>query len=144
MNPYTFRPYTKEDVNFIQSSWGHSYYKGSDFSDYMSPTTFHYHHRPIRERILSKDNVAIIVCVANTNENQIIGWICVETLHDTKQLIVHYVYVKELYKGEGIANDLFNRAVTSRPVFVSHLTDKALRILSKKSRDDFYYAPHLI
>lgn len=110
----------------------------------MSPDTFHFYHRPIRDRILEKENVAIIVCSATSDPDQIIGWILVETLHATDKLIVHYVYVKQLYKCEKIASELFGRAVKSRPVFFSHLTDKALRILSKKSKGDFYYAPHLI
>lgn len=144
MSAYIFRPYIAKDLNFIRDSWGKSYYKGGDFSKHLSPEAFHRHHRPIRDGILGRPNLAIIVCASREDNDQLIGWIAVEVLHGTLQLIVHYVYVKQLYKGERIASELFERAVKTRPIFFSHMTDKALRILAKKSKDDFYYAPHLI
>jgi hypothetical protein len=110
----------------------------------MSPETFHHYHRPIRDRILSQPSTAIIVCCSKLEESQIIGWIAVEKLYESDSFIVHYLYVKQLYKNHGIARDLFNRAVVTRPVFFSHLTDKASKILRKLGDETMHYIPHLI
>ena len=140
---FTYRPYEPQDVNFIQSSWGSSYYKGGEFHKWLTPDTFHNYHRPIREKILSQPTLAIIVCCSSEDKNQIIGWIAVEPLYMTDKFIVHYVYVKQLYKGEGIAKDLFHRSVPHKPIYFSHMTDKAWKILAKHE-GDYFYSPHLI
>lgn len=139
---FIFRPYEPQDLNFIQSSWGSSYYKGSDFHHSMSPETFHNYHRPIRERILSQPTLAIIICSSKEDPSQIIGWIAVEPLFKRESMIIHYIYVKQLYKDEGIATELFGKVIHTRPVFMSHMTDKAWRIVAEKK--DFIYCPHLI
>lgn len=141
---FDYRPYTTDDLNFIQSSWGSSYYKGQEFHLWMSPQTFHHYHRPIRDQILSRPTLAIIICCSKLDPDQIIGWIAVEAIPDVEQMIVHYLYVKKIYKGEGIAQDLFNRAVITRPVFFSHMTDRGNKILLKKGNGDYLYVPHLI
>lgn len=142
---YHFRPYVKDDINFIQNSWGHSYYKGSDYRDYVTPAVFHWYHRPIRERILNRPNAAVIVCAANEDPSLILGWIAVETPEKTQGMILHYLYVKAAFKGEKIGRELYKRAVVRSPVYISHMTNYGERIAKKKLRGEaVLYAPHLI
>lgn len=138
---YTLRPYKESDLNLIQNSWGASYYKGSDYTDFISPKEFNKQHRPIREEILKRPNIAIIIACNKLDENQILGWILVEK-PESKGLIFHYLYVKEAFKGEGVSRELLKKALPEKPIQVSHMTDKARKIIRKKNQffKDYYYA----
>lgn len=157
---YTFRPYVQDDVNFIQSSWGHSYYSGSSYKDLLAPKEFHERHRPIRDRILARPNVAIIVCVSKEYPDTILGWILVEKPpappDGFRGIFLHYLYVKEAFKKEHIATELIDLVATpSKLVLYTHITEQAGRIMgelrmkdkasNRKDRfEHFYYEPHLI
>lgn len=144
---YKFRPYRQLDIPLIQNSWSQSYYKGADFQKYLSPREFNSHHRPIREAILNKPSMAIIVAHAPDDEDLILGWVLVERPYKAKGLYLHYIYVKEAFKGLDIGLDLLEKAIpqSESPVMVTHMTDKARKILKKKQSDkafkDFVYAP---
>lgn len=142
---YTFRPYRETDVNFILNSWGSSYYKGANYHYALNPDEFHHFHRPIRERLLYSPNIAIIVCCAADAEDLILGWVLVEK-SKPRGLIVHYIYVKEAFKGHGIAKELIERALPDRPVFMTHMTDKARKLMrfDFDKYKEFFYTPHLI
>ncbi len=145
-NPFIYRSYKQEDLNFIQSSWGHSYYSGAGYKQFLAPEEFHYHHRPIREKILKSPNVAIIVCAAEFDPETILGWICVEQPRKTNAMILHYIYVKAAFKHEGIAKELIKRAINRDLVFMTHMTEKAARIIRKRpaTYENYYMIPHLI
>lgn len=88
--------------------------------------------------------MAAIVCASNNDPTLILGWIVVETPYEERGLILHYIYVKEAFKREGIGTELFNRAIVSKPVLFTHLTEKASKILIHKNKDKMRYIPHLI
>ncbi len=144
---YFFRPYTKDDIPFIQNSWGNSYYKGALYCDFMSPKEFHFHHRPIRERFFEKPTAAVIVCVATNDTNLIIGWAAVEKPLKTNAMILHYVYVKEAFKKEGISTELLSMSLGKVDlVFLTHVTERAAKIMNRRSHKftNFWFTPHLI
>lgn len=140
---FLFRPYEAQDLNFIRSSWGYSFYDENKTFKSMSPELFHHYHRPIRDRILSQPTLAIIVCCSEKDPDQIIGWIAVEQMPEGETQILHYVYVKALYQKEGVAKELFKRAVLKLPVYYTHLTDSVWPYVMKRPQD-FKYIPHLI
>lgn len=150
MSAYTFRPYVPEDLNFIRSSWGTSYLTGCEEEVFLTPKFFHAYHRPIRDRILERETIAIIVCSATDAPEQLIGWILVEKPVDAiKSLIVHYIYVKEIYKREGIATELLSRVTDGERILFTHMTERAQKILDNKIENDtldfhYLYRPHLI
>ncbi len=143
---YSFRSYKESDLNFIMSSWGHSYYKGYTYQYMLSPKDFHLFHRPLRENIIKRPTVATIICSAEIDPDLIIGWIMVEKPENYPGIIIHYVYVKEAFKGRGIASELYKSVVPLiGPVFHSHTTERAERII--KSHDKYKrlgYAPHCL
>lgn len=143
---YSFRPYKESDLNFIMSSWGHSYYKGYTYQFMLSPKDFHLFHRPIRENIMKRPTVATIVCVAKIDPDLIIGWVAVEKPVDYAGIIIHYLYVKEAFKGRGIASELYKSICPSvGPVFHSHITERADRIIQGHERfKRCAYVPHCI
>lgn len=126
----TFRSYNDDDIPFIMDSWGSSYLKGCAAHKYISPDDFHAFHRPIRERFFAKPNTCVIVCSPSDDPWLIIGWVAVEKI--TSGLVLQYLYVKSAFKTQGIAAQLIKRAIPTAPVFYSHLTDRAARIMSKK------------
>ena len=150
LKPYTFRSYELTDIPFIQSSWGNSYYEGVNGHKLLEGQDFHKHHRPIREAILNKPNIAIIVCASTEDPDLIIGYIIVEKPESSDYSVLHYVYVKQAFKRQGIARELFKRSITKKPVMYTHETITAGRVFTKfkvKNReclDRYFHAPHLL
>lgn len=141
---FNFRPFNEEDLAFLHDSWGSSYFKGTSARKYLSSSEFHAFHRPIRERFFGKPNTTVIVCAAADDPWHIIAWVAVELI--PSGLVLHYLYVKSMYKGLGIARELLKRALPSSPVFYTHLTDRAAKILAKKPGEfgGFVHMPHLV
>lgn len=140
----TFRPHNEDDFAFLHSSWAESYYAGSQAKQTLSPEEFHSFHRPIRERFFQKPTATVIVCSPEDDPWLITGWIGVEVIPSA--IIIQYLYVKDAFKRRGIATDLIKRAVPSRPVIFTHLTERAARILAKNQQlfHDFRHIPHLV
>lgn len=147
---YRFRPYQPDDVAFIQSSWGHSYYEGGAGHQQLTPQDFHSYHRPIREKALNNPNVAAIVCVTRDAPETILGWILVEKPNQSPYIMLHYLYVKAAVQREGIGSELMKMALPIRPVLYTHSTIKARRIVKenwkaqKNTYDRFHFTPHFV
>lgn len=146
---YIFRPYKLDDIPFIQSSWGNSYFKGSNASKLgLNPEDFHSFHRPIRERFLQRPTAAIIVCESKTEPLTILGWIAVERLKWSQvNTILHYIYIKQAVKSEKIATELLHSVIIDpfkNTILYTHKTEKAERILKKEHYRNFWFTPHLI
>lgn len=142
---YTLRPYRASDSNFIQNSWGASYYKGAEFVTFLSPREFNAQHRLVREEILKSPHTVIIVACGKEDEDLILGWILMQKPKG-KGVILHYLYVKEAFKGEGVSEELLKLARLQKPVLVTHMTDRARKIIMKKYEhfEDFTYAEDTI
>lgn len=149
-SPYTFRPYTLDDIPFIHSSWGDSYYGNNGGYQQLTFEEFQdRYHRPIRNRILDSKDTAIIVACAKDLPEHILGYIVLEDLADTPFHILHYVYVKQAFKGQRIATELMDRVLHKRPVLFTHQTQISKRIITNNWRagkgyfERFIYTPHL-
>lgn len=140
---FTFRPYTQDDIPFIGSSWASSYHRGNIAHKRLTPEDFHAFHRPIRERFFGRPSTAVIVCTPSDDPWLILGWVAVEQV--STGLILQYLYVKAAFKGQGIAAELIRRAIPRTPVFFTHLTDRAEKIMSKKPERflGYQFTPHL-
>lgn len=146
-SPLTFRPYASTDIPFIHSSWGESYYKGGSYIRHLSPQEFHATHRPIRECFFMRPTATTIVCVATSDPNTILGWVALEKPAESPGTIIHYVYVKESFREEGIATSLVEAACEfGSPIMFTHKTHRASVIMQKKRPrfKDFEFFPHLI
>lgn len=94
----------------------------------------------MRDRVFERDNLAMIVCAASEEPDQILGWVAIEVMPENVGTILHYVYVKELYRREGLAKELISRAIPNKnPVYFTHETRAGLKLI----KDDYHYAPHL-
>lgn len=148
--PYLFRPYVLSDIPFIQSSWGTSYHDGVNGHKLITPEEFHSYHRPIREKILNKPNIAVIVCASKDDNDLIIGYSIVEKPKESHGVLLHYLYVKQAFKGQQIATELLAKSISEKPVLYTHSTIAAGRIIYKyklKGKEEFerfLFCPHLI
>lgn len=140
----SFRSYNDGDIPFIHDSWGSSYMDGRKDHKLISSDDFHSFHRPIREKFFKTPTATCIVCSPDDDPWLILGWIAVQQM--TTGLILHYIYVKNAFKNQGIAKQLIKRSLPSSPVFYTHLTDRASKILAQKHGDycAYKYVPHLV
>ncbi len=121
---FSIRSYKPDtDKFFILSSWLRSYRK-SDAVKGINNTVFYGQHHQLVETLLSSERVGILY---NEEEpDQIIGWICV----DNTPGVLHYVYVKNVFRRNGLANDLIASACPHVQQY-THLTpvvDKLTRL----------------
>lgn len=142
---FTLRPYRASDINLIQNSWSSSYYKGAEYVGFMSPKEFNQQHRPIREEILRRPSATIIVACNSKDEDLILGWVLVEK-REEPGIVLHYLYVKEAFKGWDVSDELLKKALPDKPIMVTHMTDRARKIIGKKKAlfKDYVYAPDTI
>ena len=140
---YFFRPYTSDDVSFIHSSWGKSYFSGACYNLSYSPQELEEFHRPLRDKFFASPTATVIICASKEEPTLIIGWIAVE---NANIFTLHYVYVKSVFKDEGIALDMIKAVVPEGPVIYTHLTEKAHKILLRRKDQfrNFYPAPYLL
>lgn len=140
----TFRPHSEEDLPFLHSSWGSSYYAGCSVTRFISPKEFHEFHRPIRERFFSREGARVLVCCDPNDSWHILGWIAVEAIPSAT--ILQYLYIKDTFRREGLAEALLKRAIVTLPVFYTHLTDRAAKIigLNYEKFRDYRHIPHLV
>jgi len=139
----TYRPYGEDDIPFIRSSWANSYYKGCNDHKGISPEDFHSFHRPLQNRFFDKPTATVIIAHEETEPDIIVGWIAVELI--STHILIHYVYIKNTFKGEDLLKSIIDKVnVKKRPVIITHLTDKAKRIIKREPKyQSFIYIPHL-
>jgi hypothetical protein len=140
---HKLRSYRTTDIPFIQNSWASSYYKGAEYDKLMSPQEFNDQHRPVREFLLRQPTVTAIVACDQNDHDLILGWALIERPLKIKGLFLHYIYIKEAFKNEGLAKDLIEKSLPEPPIMVTHMTDKARKIIKAK-KPDFVYAKDLI
>lgn len=143
--PYAFRAYINDDIPFIMSSWGKSFYKGRSFKTFLSPSEFTALHRPVTKAFFSRPTSTVILCVSEKDPSLIMGWAAIEKAV-RPGIILHYVYVKEAFKKEGIASQLLAKALPINPVYYTHLTSRAsyLMDLNKERYSNYQYEPAYI
>jgi hypothetical protein len=139
-----YRPATQADHSFIIDSWGSSYHSSS-YAGFVSRESFHKIHRPRREKFVLENSENILVCAPSDDPWHIIGWAAYETI-DTVP-VIHYVYIKTLFKQNGIGKELINRIapVTKKTVIFTHMTYQAAKIMGRSSErfENFKFVPHL-
>jgi GNAT superfamily N-acetyltransferase len=108
------------DLDFIINSWLMSYRKAP--ANYRVRNEQYFAYQPANVQVLLERSIVTIFCDPD-NPTEIMGYIVVELGH-----IVHYVYVKQPYRGVGIADKLMDYAVETEGehrVILSHMTRKA-------------------
>lgn len=101
--PIRIRKAEGSDIGFIFSSWLKSY-RDSFFAQNITTTIFFSEHHKVIERLLKGCDV-YVAC----NENdvaELYGFICGERIEGL--FVLHYVYVKQMFRSLGIGTTLLN------------------------------------
>ena len=115
------RPMREDEENFILNSWLRSLRAHSNyFTNIPSSIYFEAHGDSIR---MNLSHSKVLVATPRDDDDIIIGYIVYED-RTPKYSIVHYVYVKGHFRKMGLAKVLYALATDSKPVFVTHITNK--------------------
>ena len=124
-----FRLACPEDESFIFNSWLKSY-RDSDSVKHITNTVYFKRHHEKIEKLLKTSSV---VCAVNPDDpRQIFGYVVFQIIDEV--VCVHYIYVKQPYRGLGIARSIM-RAIKpdlGQSAFVfTHLTKTGKSLYSK-------------
>lgn len=148
------RPGVAKDESFISNSWLKSF-RGSPINKDIPARVYYYFQHKVLEKLVNRSEV--IVACNSDNSDEIFGYICAEVLDEVN--VIHYIYVKEAYRGYGIANQLVDKVMRmfgERPVCYTHktsifaqhkskITEGFNRVFRDVVRDRGYvYHPYLI
>jgi L-amino acid N-acyltransferase YncA len=132
-----FREKQEGDLNFIMSSYLKSYRTAGD-NTRMTNEVYFFNYKKIIARILERCQ-CLIACDPE-DEAHLYGYILYEMIEDMP--VLHYVYVKHVYRYLGIAKQLAEKAIgkDNKAIVASHVT-KIFDNVSKKY--NIYYNPFL-
>lgn len=115
--PINFRTLETEDESFIYNSWLKSF-RNSPLAKPLCNEVYFRNHKLIINNILQR-STTLLACNPE-DSSQIYGYIVYEMLRGVP--IVHYVYTKYTYRKLGIAKQLFEATIKSKPLLISHYT----------------------
>lgn len=114
--PITLRDATTEDLGYIIKCWLESY-RNSPYGKNLAPADYYRDQYAETSRILARCPVTI--ASLTEDPDTICGFICSERLPEDI-VVIHYVYVKLLFRKEGVAKMLCNSAGPTTPTVCSH------------------------
>ena len=110
----------RADVPFIANAWLKSYRNAPAVAGVPDRVYFYFHHKILEE--LLPDGEVWVLCNAD-NHDQILGWICATPTTET--LVLHYIYVKHVFRGMGFAKRLFEHVRDRYPDMAVTFTHKS-------------------
>lgn len=126
MNNLILRPANETDKNFILSTWLKSYHThGNEYRKPPSQIYYQEHQELIKKKL---ETCAVTIATTTDDETQIIGYIVSDSA------CVHYLYVKNLFRGFKIAKKLLQ---TTGAALYSHHTS-----YSEQLNKGFAYNPY--
>lgn len=102
---------SRDELHFVLQSWLRSLRQLSRYYREISKDIYFREQQRIVKNIISRGNVLVVSPKAD--DNIIIGYI-VHQIKNANAIIVHYVYVKNEYRGNGIATSLLNRVADGK------------------------------
>lgn len=124
--PVRCRPAVGADQGLILDSWVNSYRKSRDVRDVIGPV-YRSGQRQLAERLLERCG-ATVLCASDFLP-QVFAWMCAEKVGSI--LVLHYLYVKQPYRRQGLARTLlFTATMPELPaVHHTHRTDAGAGII---------------
>jgi len=124
---------TADAKNLIYATWLRSYQSSSHLVRHVSRNDFFAGHHDVLDRIFAREPI-VKLAVMPDDHSVILGWACYEpwqqmdivdraagVLQVSRQLVLHYVYVKPSFRRYGVAKALL--ADLKRPFTYTHRTD---------------------
>lgn len=136
------RPATGDHLWFVVNSWIRSYRNGCEWAAKIPGVVYFsdYGHRGLIVKTLARTNVETLIVGPEDDASFIHGWICYEP---GPTPLLHYLYVKDYYRGKGLARMLTRAAGLERgDVVCSHET-RASESWKRAGRQIDYRNPYL-
>lgn len=125
------------------SSWLKSYRHGSYFAKRIRDKQFFAYHHKVLERILARPTTTVTVACKPGEENTIFGYLITEFFAAENKTIIHFVYVKDAFRGFGVAKQLLETVKLNPNVcYFSHWTFAVDELIKKYP--GMTYNPYLI
>jgi hypothetical protein len=118
----SFREPEENDLNFIFSSWKQSLRDGNPFYSAIDHDVYFEKSEPVIQSILSRPDCRVKIACLKDDPEVILGYCVFENK------IVHWVYIKEVWRRIGLSSDLLPKDFDT----TTHFTDRGLKILLKK------------
>lgn len=137
--PIRFRNPKGSDRALILNAWLKSY-RRAFCTEGITNTIFYAEHHEVAKSIL--DRGCVIIACDDTDPNVIIGFIAAEVVDVA--LVVHYVYVKNSFRGFGIGKLLYETLKAQENpeiIYASHMTDNVSRAAKRR---EIIYNPYLL
>ena len=138
------REFREEDRPLILSTWWKSLKDPPTFDVHIPDPIYRREKKAVVNKLL--DGAVTLVAHELDDEDKILGYICGEA----SLPVIHYVYVKRIYTGFGIARLLVdtycNALEDSRVVTISHITHAfTTRFFNQKPNNSrFTYNPYIL
>jgi GNAT superfamily N-acetyltransferase len=136
--PIRIRSISDSDVSFVFNSWLRSF-KGSPKYKHVENTIFYQNHHKIVQQCILRSQV-LLACDEN-DLSQILGYIVADRIDDI--LTVHYVYVKQAFRGLGIASMLLKEVGYDKKIatIYTHATEFGLKLCRNTN---FVFHPYIV
>lgn len=129
-NLISIRDFYPADFNFIISTWLKGAYLGNNFYQLIDKKSYYQNYDPAVKRILQRKTTEVKVCCLKEDPGVILGYAVLEK-RDID--ILHWVFVKFVWRGIGIMKDLLEpydiKATT-------HLTQRFIKTKPKRIKFD--------
>jgi len=127
----TIRVANKEDENFIYSCWMRGvFYNNEYMRGQITEDAFFKMYRSVIKKVLKREDVSCLMACIIEQPDVVVGFSVFEPG------VLHWVYVKQAWRGFGIAKELVPDGVHS----VTHLTKQAAEHKPK----EWVFNPYLI
>lgn len=143
MNEIVLRKATRADIQFITSGWLKSF-RNAPFVRGVPNSVYYYYHHKILEELLPRSQV--MVACNEADPNQLLGFVCAEVL-DNSVLVLHYVYVKQLLRKQGIAKFMVDTLKSDLSIATVQYTAKTYAVIDMEERlkaAGMVYNPYLL
>lgn len=101
------RDAVEDDVALIMSSWLRSHKQNGPQERKLTNTVYFSNHVPIVRALVAR--CPILVAELEGVRDEALGWVCYDE-PDADRFVVHYVYVKSVYRKQGVAKTLLKGA----------------------------------
>jgi predicted GNAT family acetyltransferase len=132
---------SEQDLNFVLSSWLQSY-KTSEFAAAIPHQLYYRHHQELIKQILLHENNHVTILCPIDDPEQILGFIA----YNTKQPIIYYVYMKQVFRKLGLASYLVSNVLQHlrpEPSSTAMVTHKPKRWSTVARKWNLVYCPYV-
>jgi GNAT superfamily N-acetyltransferase len=117
----SIREFNANDLNFIMSKWLKNYKFSSRFTKKIKPDVYYKWHHLLIENIMGRITSTILIANPTDEPGVNLGFICFETMDNTK--VIHYIFVKPEFRNFGIGKRLYHQAMGDKSIgYFTHWT----------------------